>query len=70
MPATVIKGAFLMTEKGLKKDYGLRLENANLITLCGIHHEMAERGEISLNAILDIIKQQENMPPGQSAMEK
>ena len=54
----------------LKKDYGLRLENANLITLCGIHHEMAERGEISLNAILDIIKQQENMPPGQSAMEK
>lgn len=48
----------------LKADYELRLNNKILITLCGIHHEMAESGEIPLDAILDIIKQQENIPPG------
>lgn len=48
----------------LKTNYELRLSNDILITLCGIHHEMAESGEIPLEVILDIIKQQENIPPG------
>lgn len=33
------------------EDESKRLDNANLITLCPVHHEMAERGEISRDAI-------------------
>ena len=33
MSATVIKGAFLMTENGLKKDYGLRMEEDRIIQI-------------------------------------
>lgn len=48
----------------LKTNYELRLNNDNLITLCEWHHELAESGKIPLEVILDIIKQQENIPPG------
>ena len=33
MSATVIKGAFLMTENGLKKDYGLRMEEDRIVQI-------------------------------------
>ena len=31
----------------IEEDYNLRLNSNNLITLCRMHHEMAEAGEIS-----------------------
>ena len=31
----------------IEEDYNLRLDSNNLITLCRMHHEMAEAGEIS-----------------------
>lgn len=37
-----------------------RLENDNLITLCRMHHEMAEKNEIPFEAIKEIIDEQEN----------
>ncbi|MEY8324504.1 HNH endonuclease [Lachnospiraceae bacterium 54-11] len=48
----------------LKINYELRLDNSNLITLCGKHHEMAEKGVIPLDEILNIVRQQDNIPPG------
>ena len=51
----------------LKDDYTLRLDDDNLITMCDMHHLMAERGEIPLEEILDIIKVQQehtDIPPG------
>ncbi len=33
MSATVIKGAFLMTENGLKKDYGLRMKEGRIVQI-------------------------------------
>lgn len=42
------------------EDESKRLDNANLITLCPVHHEMAERGEISRDAIQAIINEQEH----------
>lgn len=41
----------------LSADYSLRIENHNLITLCPVHHELAERGEIAaeyLHELADI----------------
>jgi hypothetical protein len=43
----------------LEEDFDKRLDNDNLITLCEYHHEMAEKGDIPKNIILDIINQQE-----------
>ena len=40
----------------LSIDYNLRLDSKNLITLCEIHHEMAESGEISAESLLKIIR--------------
>ncbi len=31
----------------IEEDYQLRLSNENLITLCAVHHEMCEAGEIT-----------------------
>lgn len=42
------------------EDESKRLDNANLITLCPVHHEMAERGEISRDTIQAIINEQEH----------
>ena len=50
----------------LEEDYNKRLDNDNLITLCGRHHEMAEDGTIPFEVIKEIICEQENksIPPG------
>ena len=53
----------------LEEDFDRRLDDDNLLTCCGRHHEMAERGEIPREAILKIIEEQEmenirlNIPP-------
>lgn len=44
----------------LKDDFNRRLDNDNLITICSQHHEKAESGEIPLDIILRIIKEQES----------
>lgn len=43
-----------------------RLDDSNLLTLCTMHHEMAERGMIPKEEILAIIREQEekNTPQG------
>lgn len=43
----------------IEEDPQLRLEDDNLLTLCGRHHEMAEQGEIPRAIILSIIMEQE-----------
>lgn len=44
----------------LKEDFDRKLDNDILLTMCGRHHEMAERGEIPREVILDIIQEQED----------
>lgn len=39
----------------LEEDYNKRLDDDNLITLCSTHHDMAERGEISRDALRSMI---------------
>ncbi|MDE5772732.1 MAG: HNH endonuclease [Ruminococcus sp.] len=39
----------------LKNNYDLRLSDKNLITLCSMHHELAEKSEISAENLLDIV---------------
>lgn len=43
----------------LDEDFTKRLDNDNLLTVCGYHHEMAERGAIPRAVILSIITEQE-----------
>lgn len=43
----------------VSSNWDSRLDDRNLITLCSLHHEMAERGEIPLEEIRSIIAQQE-----------
>lgn len=43
----------------LEEDYDRRLDNYNLITTCGRHHEMAESGAIPYEVIKRIIEEQE-----------
>ena len=38
----------------LSEDFGKRLDNGNLITLCSYHHERAERGTIPRDLLLDL----------------
>lgn len=40
-----------------------RLDNYNLITLCGMHHEMAEKGEIPKEILRELAEEKEG-PPG------
>jgi predicted restriction endonuclease len=40
----------------IEEDYSKRLDSSNLITLCRMHHEMAERGDISREELLKLIK--------------
>ena len=42
----------------LNKNFSMRLDDKNLITLCDFHHEMAEKGEISADVLRGLI------PPG------
>lgn len=39
----------------IDKNYNLRLDNNNLITLCRLHHEQAEKGLIKPDALQSII---------------
>lgn len=39
----------------LVEDYGLGLDDSNLITLCDRHHEMAEAGDISRDVLRSLI---------------
>lgn len=48
MSATVIKGAFLMTQEGLKKDYGLRMEEGRIV-------QIAESSRLLVNEADELI---------------
>lgn len=39
----------------IEEDYSLRLDSNNLITLCRMHHEMAEKGKISREELRSMI---------------
>lgn len=39
----------------IKEDFSLRLDDDNLITLCAIHHELAESGKISAEELTETI---------------
>jgi len=43
----------------INEDYDRRLDDDNLITLCQMHHKMADKGEIPRQELLDIVS-----PPG------
>ncbi len=43
----------------LEEDFGLRLEDNNLLTVCAYHHEMCEDGRISRDTQLKIAYEQE-----------
>lgn len=42
----------------LVEDYNKRLDNSNLLSLCTLHHDMAEKGKISRGEQLEIVKEQ------------
>jgi len=41
------------------EDYNLRLDNNNLISLCRIHHELAESNQIPRDVLFEIAEEQE-----------
>ena len=43
----------------LAENWSMRLDDNNLISLCGRHHEMAEKGEIPREELREIARQQE-----------
>lgn len=43
----------------IDQDYSKRLDDDNLLLLCGRHHEMAESGKIPYDEIKKIIDEQE-----------
>lgn len=43
----------------LETDFEKRLDDDNLLTVCGTHHEMAEAGQIPYEVIKKIIEEQE-----------
>lgn len=46
------------------EDWDARLDDSNLISLCGRHHEMAEKGEIPRKELQEIARQQEEEDEG------
>jgi 5-methylcytosine-specific restriction enzyme A len=42
----------------INEDYELRLENDNLISLCRMHHEAAEAGDILKHVLVKIVDEQ------------
>ena len=44
----------------VEQDWDRRLDDDNLLTVCDMHHEMAEAGEIPLDEILGIISEQQS----------
>lgn len=43
----------------LAEDYDKRLDDNNLITLCAMHHELAEAGELPRQELLEAVEEQE-----------
>lgn len=43
----------------IEADYDMRLDDDNLLTVCAIHHEMCESGEIPYETVKKIIDEQE-----------
>ena len=43
----------------IETDYDKRLDDDNLLTVCGMHHEMCESGEIAYEEVKRIIDEQE-----------
>lgn len=54
----------------INDDWDKRLDDDNLITVCGMHHKMCESGEIPYEDVRRIIDEQESnsrlsdIPPG------
>ena len=44
----------------INEDYNKRLDNDNLISLCSMHHHMADNGEIPREVLYDLVKEKEN----------
>lgn len=40
----------------IEEDYGKRLDEENLITVCGLHHELCESGRISRKVQSELVK--------------
>lgn len=40
----------------INEDYNRRLDNDNLISLCSMHHHMADKGEIPREVLYDLVK--------------
>lgn len=54
----------------IEEDYDRRMDSDNLISLCRVHHEMAEKGELSRQTLYAITHEQEesaDIPPISSA---
>lgn len=43
----------------IEADYDKRLDDDNLLTVCAMHHEMCESGEIPYEAVKSIVDEQE-----------
>ena len=43
----------------ISEDYDKRLDDNNLITLCAMHHELAEAGELPRQELLEAVEEQE-----------
>jgi hypothetical protein len=53
----------------LEEDSERAYDNDNLLTVCSVHHEMAEKNEIDRGLLMEIAKEQEDrcsagIPPG------
>lgn len=48
----------------LEEDFGKRMEDENLITLCQYHHELAEKNTISRKELLIMAAEQNETSPG------
>ena len=59
----------------IKTDWNSRLDNDNLITVCDLHHEMCEKGEIDVEVQRELVRRSkegsildglasQNIPPG------
>lgn len=46
----------------LAEDFSLRLDESNLITLCGFHHKQAERGAISRKTLRELAEKKPAFP--------
>ena len=44
----------------IEKDYEQRLDDENLITVCGLHHEMCEAGKITRKVQIELAKESMN----------